>query len=92
MAIIMISEVPGVDAGILDGIRAAGIPEAMAKFPGFVSHVSGATPAGYRVIEVWESPEAHQAWFDAHVAPSMPPGVEPTPPEYIELLLTVPQP
>lgn len=92
MAVIMISEVPGVDAGILDGLHAAGIPEAMAKFDGFVSHVSGATSGGFRVIEVWESPEAHQAWFDAHVAPNMPPGVEPTPPEYIELLLTVPQP
>lgn len=91
MAVIMISEVPGVDAGMLDGIRAAGIPEAMANFPGFVSHVSGATDGGYRVIEVWESPAAHQAWFDAHVAPNMPPGTTATPPEYIEVLLTVPE-
>jgi len=92
MAVIMISEVPGVGPGIVDGLDAAGIPAAMATFPGFVSHVSGATSTGYRVIEVWESPEDHQKWFDSHVAPAMPPGVEPTTPEYIEVLLTVPQP
>ncbi len=91
MAVIMISDVPGVDAGIVDGLRAAGVPEAMAAFPGFVSHVSGATDTGYRVIEVWESPAAHQAWFDAHVAPAMPPGVEPTTPQYIDLALAVPE-
>ncbi len=91
MAVIMISDVPGVDAGIIDGLRAAGVPGAMASFPGFVSHVSGATETGYRVIEVWESPAAHQAWFDAHVAPTLPPGVEPTTPQYIEVALTVPE-
>lgn len=44
-----------------------------------------------RVIQVWESPEAQQAWFDAHVAPSMPPRRGTDPPEYSEPLLTVPQ-
>ena len=92
MAVIMISEVPGADAGLVEGLRSAGIPEAMAGFPGFVSHVSGPAGSGYRVVEVWESPAAHQAWFDKHVAPNMPPGAEATPPEYIELMLTVPQP
>ena len=89
MSHIMISDVPGVDASVLDGLRAAGIPEAMARSAGFVSHVSGATPTGYRVVEVWESKADHQAWYDAHVAPTLPPGVEPITPEYTEVLLAV---
>jgi hypothetical protein len=28
---------------------------------------------GYRVTELWESEEAHTAWFEAHVLPTMPP-------------------
>lgn len=91
MSVIMTSEVPGMDAGLVDGLRAAGIPAAMATFPGFVSHVSGATGSGYRVIEVWDSPEDHQAWYAQHVAPNLPPGVEAVTPEYVELSLTVPQ-
>ena len=63
----------------------------MAAFPGFVSHVSGATETGYRVVEVWDSASAHQAWFDAHIAPTLPPGVETTPPQYIDVALTVPE-
>ena len=87
----MISEVPGADASLLDGLRAAGLPEAMAAAPGFVSHLSGPSPTGYCVVEVWETQEAHQDWLDRHVTPSLPPGMEPTPPEYVPLLLTVPR-
>ena len=91
MAVIMISEVPGADASLVDGLRAAGLTEAMASAPGFVSHLSGPTPTGYCVVEVWETQEAHEAWLDAHITPSLPPGLEPTPPEYVPLHLTVPE-
>ena len=92
MAVIMISEVPGADAALLDGLIEAGVPKAMANAPGFVSHVSGATGTGVRVVEVWESPEHHQTWLEEHVMPSLPPGVVPGPIEYVELALTVPEP
>lgn len=91
MSVIMTSEVPGMDASLVDGLRAAGIPAAMAAFPGFVSHVSGATDSGYRVIEVWDSPEDHQAWYAQHVAPNLPSGVEAVSPDYVELSLRVPE-
>ena len=91
MAVILTTEVPGADAGLIDGLRAAGVLEAMAKAQGFVSHISGPSPAGYRVIEVWETPEDHQAWVDQQVTPGLPPGLEPTTPEYIQLFLTVPE-
>jgi hypothetical protein len=52
MAVIMIAEAAGADASFIDGMRAAGVVDALAKSPGFVSHISGAASSGYRVIEV----------------------------------------
>jgi heme-degrading monooxygenase HmoA len=90
MSVIMIAEVPGADASFFDGMRAAGVVDAIAKAPGFVSHLSGAASSGYRVIEVWESREDHQAWYDNHVSPNLPPGIGPITPEYIDLVAEVP--
>ena len=91
MSVIMSAEVPGADASFLDGMRAAGVVDALVKAPGFVSHLSGPASSGYRVIEVWESREAHQVWYDNHIAPNLPPGSEPVPFEYAELLLATPE-
>jgi heme-degrading monooxygenase HmoA len=89
MAVVMISELPGVDAGFAQAAREMGILDEMVAAPGFVSHVSGATSSGYRVVEVWESREAWQDWFDGHVVPRLPPGVEATTPEMFELSLNI---
>lgn len=91
MAFIMIAEAPGADASFIEGMKAAGVAAALAKAPGFVSHIGGAASSGYRVIEVWESQEDHQAWDDDHVAPNLSPGMAAVPFEYVELLLTVPE-
>ena len=88
MAVIMITEIPDADAGVAEGMRAAGVLDAMAKAPGFTSHVSGAAEGGYRVIEVWDSREAHQAWYESHIVPNLPPGLESATPEYIELAMS----
>ncbi len=90
MAVIMSTEIPGADAGFMDGMRAAGVVDAISKAPGFVSHISGASGTGYRVIEVWESREDHQAWFDEHIAPNLPSEVERPAWEYIDLMAAVP--
>jgi hypothetical protein len=65
------------------------VADALAQAPGFVSQISGAASSGYR-IEVWESREDHQAWYDDHVAPNLPPGMGPIPFGYVEMLLAVP--
>ena len=91
MAVIMISEVPGADRGLVEGLRASGLPEALPAFPGFISHVSGPTDTGFRVVEVWDRKTAHQAWS----TPTRPdPSARPvaTPPEYIDLAITLPEP
>jgi heme-degrading monooxygenase HmoA len=89
MTVIMNTEIPGADASFMDGMRAAGVVDAIAKAPGFVSHISGVSDTGYRVIEVWESREAHQAWFDKHIAPNFPAGFTPSW-EYSDLVIAVP--
>ena len=91
MAVIMTAEIAGADASFIDGMQAAGVVDALVKAPGFVSHISGAASSGYRVIEVWESGEDHQAWYDDHIVPNLPPGVESVPFEYIDLLLAAPE-
>ena len=91
MSVIMIAEAVGADASFIDGMSAAGVLDAMATYPGFVSHISGASSTGYRVIEVWESREAHQSWVENVILPNMPPGAPTPTTEYIDLLATVPQ-
>ena len=57
MAIIMISELPGAGPEFADVARQQGLFDQMKSAPGFMGHWSGATDSGYRVFEVWESPE-----------------------------------
>ena len=91
MSVIMIAEAAGADASFIDGMRAAGVVDALVQAPGFVSHLSCAASSGYRIIEVWETREDHQAWYDNHVAPNLPPGLGPIPFEYVETLLALPE-
>jgi hypothetical protein len=44
---------------------------------GFVAHISGPTPGGWYVTEVWESKEDHQRFWSENVAPMMPPDAPP---------------
>lgn len=45
---------------------------------GFICHAGGPDPAGgWRVVEIWESEEDGQNWFDQNIKPSLPPGVVP---------------
>lgn len=85
MAIIVITDVPGADTRFAEGMRDAGVVEALQKAAGFQGHWSGSTSSGYRVIETWNSREAYQGWYNESIAPNLPPGVEVTPPEIFEL-------
>jgi len=45
---------------------------------GFICHAGGPNPAGgWRVMEIWESEEDGQNWFDHSIKPNLPPGVVP---------------
>jgi hypothetical protein len=85
MTIMMVSELAGAGPEVLDGLRALGVFDKMNSAPGFLGHWSGTTDNGICAIELWESPEAHQAWFDSTIKPNLPPGVEP-PQFYVHVL------
>ncbi len=89
MAVVVMTDVPGADTGMADGMRAAGVVEALEAASGFRGHWSGATGSGYRVIELWDSREDYQAWYDGHIVPNLPPGVEPAPPEFFDLYFEI---
>lgn len=72
----------GADAAIRGGRSAqegAGIP----------GHWSGPSGGDYKVIELWESPAAYQAWVDGTIKPNLPPGVQLADPEFIDMALAV---
>ena len=75
MAVIVIQEVSGMTTEMADGMVQAGIADQLKSAAGFRHHASGPMDNGYRVIEVWDSPEAFQAWFDGTIKPNLPPGV-----------------
>ncbi len=85
MAVIMISNVPGIGPETIDGMEQAGLVDQLRAADGFRGHWSGPIEGGYRVIELWDSPDAYQAWVDGTVRPNLPPGVEPSPPTVIQL-------
>ncbi|MFI0849419.1 hypothetical protein [Mesorhizobium sp. IMUNJ 23232] len=53
------------------------VSDPLKQAPGFVLHMSHATPQGWRVIEVWESRDHAAAFFAAHIAPKLPAGLRP---------------
>jgi hypothetical protein len=84
-AVVMMIEMPGADATFAEGMRQAGILDALQTARGFQGHWSGATSSGYRAFELWDSREDSQAFANDHFAPALPPGVELPPMEFFEL-------
>jgi hypothetical protein len=84
-AIVMMTEMPGADTAFAEGMRKAGILEALQTAPGFRGHWSGATSSGYRVFELWDSREDCQAFAAGNFAPNLPPGIELPPMEFFAL-------
>ena len=77
MAVLMIGEVPGMKEDVYAGMIGALTP-VMRGSKGFISHAAGPTDTGWRVIEVWESAEDGDAFFETAVKPNLPPGINPT--------------
>ena len=67
MAIALLFEVPGMTQAQYDQIRGALSPDNRPA-PGLLYHVAGPTPDGWRVVEVWESQEALDRFFQGPAA------------------------
>jgi hypothetical protein len=77
MAVLMTGEVPGLTEEMYGGMISQLAP-VMRGSKGFVSHVGGPSPSGgWQVLEVWESQEDGEAFFENNVKPNLPPGVAP---------------
>ena len=84
-AFVMMVETPGVGAAFADGMRQAGILDALQTAPGFRGHWSGTTSTGYMAIELWDSREDCQAFAESNFVPNLPPGIELPPMEFFKL-------
>jgi len=71
MPVLMTSEMPGPTQEGYDHLAEALLP-ILQPTDGFIAHAAGPVDGGYRVTELWESEDAHEAWFTAPVAPTMP--------------------
>ncbi len=74
MAVIMISELARAGPETADYLREQGVFDKIKLAPGFLGHWYGTTDTGFCVVEMWESPEAHQAWFEGTIKPILPSG------------------
>lgn len=73
MTILKTHQVPGMPSAAYDEI-VAGVGESLQTADGFVAHYAIADDTGITVIEIWESKDQHDAWFDPTVRPQLPPG------------------
>jgi hypothetical protein len=77
MAVLMIAEVPTMTSEMYNGMI-EGLKPTLLAANGFVAHAGGSSPeGGWRVVEIWDSEEEGQAWYEQFVAPNLPPDVVP---------------
>lgn len=77
MPVLLIAEVPNLTEEVSAGMADQMMP-LMRASKGFICHAGGPNPAGgWRVVEVWESEEDGQNWFNDNIKPNLPPGIVP---------------
>ena len=77
MPVLLIADVPNLTEEIYAGMVGQLMP-LMRASKGFISHAGGPSPTGgWRVVEVWESEEDGEKWFDENVKPNLPPDISP---------------
>ena len=77
MAVLMIADVPNLSEELYAGLVGQMKP-LMQQAKGFIAHSGGPSPSGgWRVVEIWESEEDGQRWFEDTVKPNLPPEIVP---------------
>jgi heme-degrading monooxygenase HmoA len=85
MAILTYSTVSGLKREQYDQIAAA-LMDKLKATPGFIAHYAWEHEDGINVVEIWDTAEQHDGWFNTIVRPHLP--VEVTPRKH-ELINTV---
>ncbi len=70
MAIVYTAETPGMTEQQAQSMLEQ-VGQRLRQAKGFIAHASGPTQAGYRVVEVWQSRENFQRWFDQAIKPGL---------------------
>lgn len=75
MAILAIVDIPADRGGAAEDAErwAARNERELPEARGFVVHADGPTETGWRLVQVWDSEEDLQRFFDEHVKPYLPP-------------------
>ena len=77
MPVLLIAELPNMTEEVYAGIADQTRPLIQAS-KGFISHAGGPNPAGgWRVVQIWESEEDSQNFYNNNVKPNLPPGIVP---------------
>ena len=76
MAVLVKNTVTGLTREQYEGIAAVLIDKLKAT-PGFIAHYAWADEGGVTVVEIWDSAEQHDDWFDNNVRPNLPVEVNP---------------
>ena len=87
MTVLMHHRVPGHDEEEYDKILAS-VGELLAAADGFHAHCGMVDEAGViTAVEVWDSAEDHNRWYDVHIRPHVAPDAPP--PEFADILGTL---
>jgi heme-degrading monooxygenase HmoA len=73
MTVLKQHHAPGMPAEVYDQVAAGALPS-QSEADGFVAHYAIVEDGGITVIEIWESIDQHDAWFNEVVKPHLPPG------------------
>jgi heme-degrading monooxygenase HmoA len=71
MTVLMTSDMPGTTQEGYDHLAATLVPTLQTS-PGFIAHAAGPVEGGYLITELWESEQAHEAWFEHYVRSALP--------------------
>lgn len=78
MTVLKRHHAPGMPADAYSQLAAA-VQASQSAADGFVAHYGFVEDGGISVVEVWDSVDQHDAWFNEVVRPQLPPGTaEPT--------------
>ena len=72
MTVLKQHHAPGMPAEVYDQVAAGAMPS-QSKADGFVAHYAIVEDGGITVIEIWDSIDQHDAWFNEVVKPHLPP-------------------
>jgi hypothetical protein len=72
MTVLKQHHAPGMPAEVYDQVAAGAMPS-QRQADGFVAHYAIVEDGGITVIEIWDSIDQHDAWFNEVVKPHLPP-------------------